>query len=135
MDNLIEKKDLGFIDFLKNCKRKEKFSDSVKTNEIEKAKVFRMKHEQRKIETTDNFKEDLRQLTLFTGVYECWERVKGHYPVYIPPILLAEKITYEAHMRAMHGGVIMTIATIRENYWISKLQQIAKRVIRKCFGC
>ena len=94
-----------------------------------------MKHEQRQIKTTDNFKEDLRQLTLFTGVYECSERVKGHYPVYIPPILLAEKITYEAHMRTMHGGVIMTIATIRENYWISKLQQIAKRVIRKCFGC
>ena len=35
----------------------------------------------------------------------------------------------------MHGGVILTMTVIMENYWIPKLQQIAKRVIRKCFGC
>ena len=35
----------------------------------------------------------------------------------------------------MHGGVILTMAAVRENYWIPKLQQLTKRVIRNCFGC
>ena len=102
--------------FLENCKRNEKFSDSVKTSETEKAKVFRIKHEQRQTETTDNFKEDQRWLTLCTRVYKCWERVKDHYPVYIPPILLAKKITHEADKRTMREEVIMAIAAIGENY-------------------
>ena len=35
----------------------------------------------------------------------------------------------------MHGGVIFAMTAIRENYLIPRLQQIAKRVIRKCFAC
>ena len=49
--------------------------------------------------------------------------------------LLAEKITYKDQKRIMYGGVIWTIAAIRENYWIPKVGQIAKRVIRNCVGC
>ena len=33
------------------------------------------------------------------------------------------------------GGDILTMAAIKENYWIPKLKQIAKRVNRNCFGC
>lgn len=33
----------------------------------------------------------------------------------------------------MNGGFVLTMATIRENEWITK--QIAKKVIRKYFGC
>ena len=35
----------------------------------------------------------------------------------------------------MHGGLILTMAAARENYWITKLQQVTKRVIRNCFRC
>ena len=48
---------------------------------------------------------------------------------------LVDRIIYDAVRRTMHGGVILTMTVIMENYWIPKLQQIAKRVIRKCFGC
>ena len=62
--------------------------------------------------------------------------IQGHYQIYIPQeSLRAEKITYKAHKRTMHGGVILTKATIRENYWILKLRQIAKKVIRNSFRC
>ena len=35
----------------------------------------------------------------------------------------------------MHGGVISTMAAVREIYWITKLRQLTKKVIRNCFGC
>ena len=97
------------------------------------------KNDKGKVETTDNFKEDQGQLNLKkngTEIYECKGRIQDHYPIYIlQRLLLREKITYKAHKIAMHGGVILTMAAIKENYWIPKLRQIAKRVIRNCFGC
>ena len=108
----------------------------MKAKETEKAKVFQIKHEQGKVKTTDNFKEDQGQLNLQkngTGIYECRGRVQGHYPIYIQrKSLLAEEMTYEPHNRTMRGGVILTVA-LREKYWIPKQRQMAKRVIRKCF--
>ena len=62
-------------------------------------------------------------------------RSQGQYLLYIPQrSILAEKIVHEAHKRTMHGGVILIMATVRENYWITKLWQLTKRLIRKCFG-
>ena len=49
--------------------------------------------------------------------------------------VLAEKIVCEAHKITMHGGVISAVAAVRENYWIAKLQQLTKKVIRNCIGC
>ena len=34
----------------------------------------------------------------------------------------------------MHGEFILTMAAVRENYWISKPGRLAKRVVRNCFG-
>ena len=31
--------------------------------------------------------------------------------------------------------LVSTMAAVRENYWITKLQELMKRVIRNCFGC
>ena len=62
-------------------------------------------------------------------------RIQGQYPLYIPQrSILAEKIVHEAHKRTMHGGVILTMAPVRQNYWITKLLQLKKRIIRYCFG-
>ena len=49
--------------------------------------------------------------------------------------LLAGVFTYETHKRTMHGGFILTMAAVRENYWISKPGRLAKRVVRNCFWC
>ena len=85
--------------FFENCKRKMIQSGPSKTNETEKAKVFWTKHEQGKVETTENFKEDQGLLNLQkngTEIYKCRERIQGYYPLYIArKSLLAEKITYE----------------------------------------
>ena len=87
---------------------------------------------------TDNFKEDQGCLNLRknnAGIYQCMGRIQGQYPLYIPRrSILAEKIVHEAHKRTMHGGVILTMAAVRQNYWITKLLQLKKRIIRYCFG-
>ena len=41
----------------------------------------------------------------------------------------------EVHLKTLHGGVGMTMAGIRKKYWIPKLRQLAKQVIRSCRSC
>ena len=102
--------------FFENCKDKRKLSVPLKRNATEKAKMFWIKYEQVKIETTDHFKEDQGQPKLQkngTGIFEC----KG-----------------SSQENNAWGSHILTMAAIRGNYWIPKLKQIARRVIRNCFG-
>ena len=70
------------------------------------------------------------------GIYECHGRIQGDYPVFIPnKSLLAEKIVEEAHLQTIHGGVTLTMARTRDQYWIPTLRQLVKRIIKRCYGC
>ena len=40
-----------------------------------------------------------------------------------------------AHLQTLHGGVSLTMAKIREKYWIPRLRRQTKRVINECRGC
>ena len=48
---------------------------------------------------------------------------------------MSEKIIADAHLQTLHGGVGLTMSMVRESYWIPKLHQLTKKVIRKCYGC
>ena len=62
-------------------------------------------------------------------------KIQGQYLLYIPQrLILAEKIVHEAQKRTMNEGVISTMTAVRENYWITKLQQLTKKVIKNCLG-
>ena len=41
----------------------------------------------------------------------------------------------EAHWRTLHGGVGMTMAHVRQKYWVPRLRRLAKRRIKSCYGC
>ena len=41
----------------------------------------------------------------------------------------------DAHHRTLHGGVQLTLATLRRQYWIVKGRSAVKRVIRACTTC
>ena len=70
------------------------------------------------------------------GINEFHDRIEGDYPVFIPnKSLLAEKIVEEAHLQTIHGGVTLTMARIRDQYWIPTLRQLVKRIIKRCYGC
>ena len=120
--------------FITNCRNKEKLSGLWDTAETEKVKLFWIKHEQQKTEKTDNFKEHQGCLNLQknnAGIYQFMGRIQNQNPLSIPRRSnLSEKIVHEAHKRTMHGGVISTMAAVRENCWITKLQQLTKKVIR-----
>ena len=45
------------------------------------------------------------------------------------------KIVQQAHVTTLHGGVGLTMARVREKFWIPRLQKLTKRVARKCSGC
>ena len=115
--------------FLENCKCKEKLSGPVETKEAKKKKKkSKIIWEKTWIRKSCNNRQLYRRLRLTTHLICRW-RVQGHYPIYIPrESLLTEKIKYEVDKA---WGVILTMSTIRENYCISNLQHIAKKIIRK----
>ena len=41
----------------------------------------------------------------------------------------------DAHQRTLHGGVQLTLATLRHQYWIVKGRSAVKKVIRACLAC
>ena len=45
------------------------------------------------------------------------------------------KIVQQAHVTTLHGGVGLTMARVREEFWIPRLQKLTKRVARKCSRC
>ena len=49
--------------------------------------------------------------------------------------VLAEKLVGEAHLKTIHEGVTLTMTRIRDQYWIPTLRQLAKRIIKRCYGC
>ena len=88
---------------------------------------------------TRKFSEDQLRLNLQKnedGLFECQLRIQGEYHIYVPgDHALARKLVEEVHLKTLHGGVGMTMAGIREKYWIPKLRWLAKQVIRSCHGC
>ena len=40
-----------------------------------------------------------------------------------------------AHVTTLHGGVGLTMASVREKFWIPRLRNLTKRVVIKCSGC
>ena len=70
------------------------------------------------------------------GLLECWGRIQGFYPIYIPDSsTLAERFVEHAHKATPHGGIGLTMTKVRERHWIPRLRRLVKRVVKKCYGC
>ncbi|XP_044169674.1 uncharacterized protein LOC122953767 [Acropora millepora] len=64
---------------------------------------------------------------------ECRGRLQGIYPIYVPDgTIFAEKLIQNDNKATLHGGVGVTMAKVREQYWIPRLRQQVKRVIKRC---
>ena len=46
-----------------------------------------------------------------------------------------EKLVAHGHLKILHEGVGYTMTEVRGRFWISKLHQITKHMIYKCYGC
>ena len=126
--------------FAKNCRMQKKDRDEgpLTTQEIMSANDFWIRQTQRQAEEKEEFKSDQANLNLekIDQIYRCKGRIQGEYPIYIPnKSEFARKLVMNAHLMTLHGGVGMTMTHIREKYWIPKLRQLTKTMIRSCHGC
>ena len=70
------------------------------------------------------------------GVLECHGRIQGKHPFYLPAdATFKRKLVQRIHAETLHGGVSLTMAAIRENYWISTLRKLVKSAKSTCWGC
>ena len=125
--------------FINNSKNSQRVRDPLTTPEIQDQISFTIKRAQRDVEETSQFKNDCQRLNLVKNeedLYECRGRIHGVYPVYLPfRHIISEKLAENAHMQTLHGGLSLTMSKVRDNYWITKLRSITKRVLAKCSGC
>ena len=45
------------------------------------------------------------------------------------------KLVQRTHIETLHGGVLLTMAAVRETYWVPTLRQVVKAIRSKCWGC
>ena len=70
------------------------------------------------------------------GILECRRRIQGMYPVYLPAdSTFTRKLVQRIHAENLHRGVLLTMAAVRESYWIQKLRKLVKSVRSTCWGC
>ena len=69
-------------------------------------------------------------------ILECRGRIQGFYPMYLPDNhIFTKKLVEDSHLQMLHGGVALTMAHVRNSYWIPRLRRLVKRIRKSCFGC
>ncbi|XP_046863157.1 uncharacterized protein LOC124456893 [Xenia sp. Carnegie-2017] len=69
-------------------------------------------------------------------ILRCHGRIQGKFPIYLPDdTLFNVKLVEDAHLETLHGGVILTMAKVRERYWVPRLRRLVKRQRKRCYRC
>ena len=69
-------------------------------------------------------------------ILECRGRIQGRYPIYLPDdSVFAEESVRHANQGTLHKDLGLTMAEVREKYWIPRLCKLAKKVVKSCWGC
>ena len=110
----------------------------LSTQEIAVRELFWIKKAQHQGTNDTKFLHDKEQLNLSNdeGVLECQGRIQGDFPVYLlDSELYTAKVVQRAHIVTLHGGVGLTMAKVREKFWVPRLRKLAKGVLKSCWGC
>ena len=126
--------------FTRNCRLgTEKLVGPLTTEELKYQTTWWVQRVQARAMNAPKFTADRLQLNLQVnaeGVLECRGRIQGSYPAYLPDDCpFTEKLVRRAHVTTLHGGVGLTMACVREKYWVPRLRQLVKRVVKSCWGC
>ena len=121
------------------AKKTKRLGGPITADETKKAELFWEKRVQVRATADGRYKDDLLQLNLqpnCDGVQECWGRVQGHCPIYLPDgQRYMEKLVAQAHLATLHGGVGSTMAKVGEYYWVPQLRRLTKKIVKSCHGC
>ena len=109
------------------------------TEEIETAKYLWIRRVQLRDTVEQHYKETSTQLGLQTddrGIIVCIGRMQGIHPIYLPRnAVFTEKLVQSVHCETLHGGVGLTMAAVRETFWIPRLRSLVKMIRSRCWGC
>ena len=117
--------------FIQNCQAKK---ENRQTGQLAPKKVedFWIKKEQSKVEGNEKFEEERQQLGLKKneeGIYICHGRLEGEYPIYLPSdSLFSERLVAYAHHSTLCGGPSLTMAKVRQEFWIPRLRKLVNKV-------
>jgi len=63
-------------------------------------------------------------------------RIPGYQPIFLPRShTFTTRLVEYHHEKTLHGGVDVTMCSIRSRFWIPKLRSLLKSVIHKCNKC
>ena len=66
----------------------------------------------------------------------CHGRIQKQYPIYLPrDAKFTEKLVQRVHSETLHGGVGLTMAAVREQFWIPRLRSLVNFVRSRCHSC
>ena len=134
-DQIFEKHDLQrtlrvgawIFRFINNHRRRESLSGPLTTVEIESVKEWWIKRVQEGALLMLNFVEIQSTLSLQAnkdGVLECRGRIQGKCHTYLPDdAMFTRKLVRRAHCETLHRGVGLTMAVVRERFWIPRLRR------------
>ena len=149
LDDLLEKSSqwrtmrvtAWILRFIQNsrAKKTKRLGGPLTVDETKKVELFWGKRVQVRATADGRYKDDLLQLNVqpnCDGVQECWGRVQGHYPIYLPDgQRYMEKLVAQGHLATLHGGVGSTMAKVGEYYWVPQLRRLTKKIVKSCHGC
>ena len=125
--------------FIHNCqnKRDNRIGGPLRNDEILKEEMWSVAKVQKLIPDDEREKrKDLNLQANESRLLECRGRIAGHYPLYLPDTsLFSNKLVEHEHRAILHGGISLTMARVRQHYWIPKLRSLMKRVRSNCWGC
>ena len=109
------------------------------TQEISAQELFWIKRSQHQGTNDAKFPDDKEQLNLkpnVEGVLECHGCIQGDYPVYLQDsALYTVKVVQRAHDVTLHGGAGLTMAKVRERFWVPRLRKLVKSILKSCWKC
>ncbi|XP_028393616.1 uncharacterized protein LOC114517961 [Dendronephthya gigantea] len=127
--------------FIRNCRTKAgvRQDGPLVASEIEQQRLWWIKRAQLECQGRASFKEEQLQLNLQLNnenILECRGRIEGEFPIYLPDSHpFTNGIVRQAHLLTLHGGVSLTMAKVRDDYWIPRLRRLVKKVRSACWGC
>ncbi|XP_076232932.1 uncharacterized protein LOC143178279 [Calliopsis andreniformis] len=57
------------------------------------------------------------------------------HPIILPKHYVSTLIIRQCHVDTLHGGLQLTLHTVRQSYWILGCRNAAKTVVKKCMRC
>ena len=121
--------------FIHNCRNQEKKFGQIAAKEVAEQRQWWI----RRIEGKVDYERIKAQLDLRPNpakLMMCHGRMQGSHPIYLPRnATFTEKLVEQTHRATLHGRVGLTMATVREKYWVPKLRSLVKSVRIKCYGC